>query len=170
MKGVGRRTQLLDDLRNRRRYWKLKKKIEKDEDESLSIEHREEIKVIFRKSVDLLISSILNNNTNKPGWRLSKGLEKVHVIFKCGRKGIIIELVARGTNSLAVAHLIEFHKHGPASVPLAEGDNRFVSPRIRFICDDGFLLQRLSLSHLVTFQQGFITVTADCWPQDHLEN
>jgi hypothetical protein len=24
MKGVGRRTQLLDDLRNRRRYWELK--------------------------------------------------------------------------------------------------------------------------------------------------
>ena len=43
MKGVGRRiTQLLDDLRNRSRYWKLKwkLKIEKDGDDSLSIEHK----------------------------------------------------------------------------------------------------------------------------------
>jgi hypothetical protein len=28
VKGVGRRTQLLDDLRNRRRYWELKEKAE----------------------------------------------------------------------------------------------------------------------------------------------
>ena len=43
VKGVGRRrTQLLDDLRNRRRYWDLKSKlkIEKDGDDSLSIEHK----------------------------------------------------------------------------------------------------------------------------------
>ena len=38
VKGVGRkRTELLDDLRNRRRYRELKK-IEKDGDDSLSIE------------------------------------------------------------------------------------------------------------------------------------
>jgi hypothetical protein len=28
VKGVGRRTQLLDDLRNRRRYWELKEEAE----------------------------------------------------------------------------------------------------------------------------------------------
>ena len=28
VKGLGRRTQLLDDLRNRRRYWELKEKAE----------------------------------------------------------------------------------------------------------------------------------------------
>ena len=43
MKGVGRiRTELLDDLRIRRRYWELRKKlkIERDGDDSLSIEHK----------------------------------------------------------------------------------------------------------------------------------
>ena len=53
MKG-GRRTQLLEDLRNRRRYWKLK--IQEDGNDSLSHEHKEEIKVIFYKSLDLLTS------------------------------------------------------------------------------------------------------------------
>ena len=41
VKGVGRRrTQLLDDLRNRRRYWepKRKLKIEKDGDDSISVD------------------------------------------------------------------------------------------------------------------------------------
>jgi hypothetical protein len=28
LEGVGKRTQLLDDLRNRRRYWELKEKAE----------------------------------------------------------------------------------------------------------------------------------------------
>ena len=43
VKGVERRrTQLLDDLRNRRRYWELKEEAEdrKDADDSLSIEHK----------------------------------------------------------------------------------------------------------------------------------
>ena len=43
MKGVERRrTQLLDNLRNRRRYWELKEEAEdqKDGDDSLSIEHK----------------------------------------------------------------------------------------------------------------------------------
>ena len=69
VKGVGRRrrrTELLDDLRNKRRYWKLKEEamIEIDGNYSLSIEHREEVH-IFHKSMDLLISSILNNNNFK---------------------------------------------------------------------------------------------------------
>ena len=43
VKGVGRRrTQLLEDLRNRRRYWKLKEVAEnlKNGSNSLSIEHK----------------------------------------------------------------------------------------------------------------------------------
>ena len=43
VKKVGRRrTQLLDDLKNRRRYWELKEKVEdrKYGDGSLSIEHK----------------------------------------------------------------------------------------------------------------------------------
>ena len=57
VKGLGRRTQLLDDLSIRRRYWELK---EEDGNDSLSIELKEGIR-IFRKSMDLLINSILNN-------------------------------------------------------------------------------------------------------------
>jgi hypothetical protein len=37
-------------------------KVEKGGNDRLSIEHIEEIKVIFHKSIDLLISSILNND------------------------------------------------------------------------------------------------------------
>ena len=62
VKGVGRRrTQLLDDLRDRRTYWELKEEAEdrKDGDDSLSIDHK-----YLSKSLDLLISSILNNNNN----------------------------------------------------------------------------------------------------------
>jgi hypothetical protein len=36
--------------------------MEKDGNDILSIEHKEEIQVIFHKYMDLLISSILNNN------------------------------------------------------------------------------------------------------------
>jgi hypothetical protein len=36
-------------------------KIENDGNDSLSIEHKEKIQFIFLKSIDLLISSILNN-------------------------------------------------------------------------------------------------------------
>ena len=63
VKEEGRITQLLDDLRNRRRYWELKGelKIEIHGNDSLLIEHKEEI-YIFHKSMDLLVSSILNNN------------------------------------------------------------------------------------------------------------
>ena len=57
MKGVGKRTQLLDDLIIRRRYWELKKKLKIEENGkgSLSIEHKYGI---FHKSLDLLISSL----------------------------------------------------------------------------------------------------------------
>jgi hypothetical protein len=49
-----RRTQLLDDLRNRRRYWELKLMIGKDGNDSLPIEQKKEIQVIFHNSMDLL--------------------------------------------------------------------------------------------------------------------
>ena len=66
VKGVGRRrTQLLDDLRNRREDTGKMKIKEEDGNNSLSIKHKEEIPIhIFHKSMDLLISSILNNNNN----------------------------------------------------------------------------------------------------------
>ena len=59
VKWVGR-TQLLDDLRNRRR----KLKIGKVGNDILSIKHEVEIQVIFHTSMDLTISSINNNNNN----------------------------------------------------------------------------------------------------------
>ena len=64
VKVVGRRrTQLLDDLRDRRRYWELKEEAEMDGNDSLSIEHKEEIR-IFHKSIDLPISTLNKNNNN----------------------------------------------------------------------------------------------------------
>ena len=64
-KGVGRRRiQPLDNLRSRIRYWELMEKAEDRNggNDSLSREYTEEIQVISRKSMDLLTSSILNNN------------------------------------------------------------------------------------------------------------
>ena len=62
VKGVGRRTQIPDDLRNRR-CWKLEKeaKDRKRWKVHLSYVYKQEIKVIFHKSTDQLISSMLNN-------------------------------------------------------------------------------------------------------------
>ena len=87
LKGVGRRrrrTQLLDDLRNKRRHWGLKEEIEDQEDGNncLSIQHKEEVH-IFHKSIDLLTSSIPNNSNNntlslesvKNFWLSSRNLE-----------------------------------------------------------------------------------------------
>ena len=70
VKGIGRRRrrkQLLADLLNRKIYWGIKGKnlkIEKDENDSLSHEYEKEIQFIFLKSMDRLISNILNNNSN----------------------------------------------------------------------------------------------------------
>jgi hypothetical protein len=49
VKGVGRRTWLLDELRNRRSYWELRRKLKtvKGGNDGLSIEHKEEMQVIF---------------------------------------------------------------------------------------------------------------------------
>jgi len=65
VKGVGRRTQLLDDLRNRRRYWELKEEAEDRKRWRRQFINRTSI---FHKSLDLLISSILNNNTKGPKY------------------------------------------------------------------------------------------------------
>ena len=40
----------------------MKLKVEKDGNDSLSIEHKEEIQIIFRMYMDLLIKRILNYN------------------------------------------------------------------------------------------------------------
>jgi hypothetical protein len=39
-------------------------KIEKNGNDSLSIEHKEEIQVTFLRSMDLVITNIINNNNN----------------------------------------------------------------------------------------------------------
>ena len=60
VKGVGRRrTQLLDDLRKRRRYWEVMEEAEDRKKMERAI-YQSNIS-IFRKSLDLLISRILNN-------------------------------------------------------------------------------------------------------------
>ena len=56
------RRELLDDVRNRR-HWELKEEAE-DRINILSIEHTEEIQVVFHISMDLIINSIINNNNN----------------------------------------------------------------------------------------------------------
>ena len=51
-KGVGKRTKLLNNLRNRRRYWALKEKAEdrkKGGNYSLSHEHKKGIQLTFYK-------------------------------------------------------------------------------------------------------------------------
>ena len=66
VKGIGRgRAQVLDDLRNRKRYRDPKEEAEDRNrwKHSLSVEQKEEIH-IFYKSVDLLVSSILNKSNN----------------------------------------------------------------------------------------------------------
>ena len=57
----GRSTQFLDDMRNRRRYWELKEEAKDRErgKRQLIMEYKEGIKVIFLKSMGLLINSIL---------------------------------------------------------------------------------------------------------------
>ena len=80
VKGVGRRrTQLLDDLRNRRRFLELKEEV-LDVNDSLSIEYKEEIKMIFHKFMDLIISNIPNNNIRKSSSMISD--MKLHLIIK----------------------------------------------------------------------------------------
>ena len=58
VKGVGRSTQLLNDLRNGRKYLELNEEAAYGK---MWIENKEEIQVIFHKSMDLLTGSILNN-------------------------------------------------------------------------------------------------------------
>ena len=66
MKGVGRsRTQLLDDLRNRRRYWELKEEAADRKRLKLQFINRTYgTNTYLPKSTDLIIRSILNNSNN----------------------------------------------------------------------------------------------------------
>ena len=57
VKGVGRKTLFLDDLRNRISYWELK--IEKGGNNTLSCKHNKKIDVIFHKFIDLPTGSTL---------------------------------------------------------------------------------------------------------------
>ena len=59
VKGVGRRrTQFLDDLRNRRRHWELKEEAE-DRKRTETTVYQSNVSIIH-KSLDLLTSRILN--------------------------------------------------------------------------------------------------------------
>ena len=66
VKGVGRRRrQLLDDLRNIRRYWELKEEAEdRNRWNQQFINRKQGGNNIFHKSMDLIITSILKNNNN----------------------------------------------------------------------------------------------------------
>ena len=57
IKEIGRRTQY--DLQNRRRHWELKEEIEEDGNDSLSLEHMDQIQITFHKSKDMIISNII---------------------------------------------------------------------------------------------------------------
>ena len=64
VKGAGRRTQLTDDSREKRRYWELKEEVKywkkwNGRFNNLSHEHKEEIQVLFHTFEDLLTSSIV---------------------------------------------------------------------------------------------------------------
>ena len=62
-----KKTQLLNDLRNRKRYWELNRNLKirkKKLKRQLNIEHKEEIHAIYHNSTDVIISSIFNNNNN----------------------------------------------------------------------------------------------------------
>ena len=65
VEGVGRRrSQLLDDLRYRRRYWEVKEEAEDRKRWKRQFMSRKNvyIQVIFQKSMDQLRSSASNNN------------------------------------------------------------------------------------------------------------
>ena len=60
-KGVGKRTKLLNNLRNRRRYWEVKEEAEdrkKVEKMAFHLSRRKKLKVFFHMSMDLFTSSI----------------------------------------------------------------------------------------------------------------
>ena len=64
VKGVRRRTQLIGSLRNRTRYSELNEEAKdrkRDGNDCFPHENKEEIQVIFHRSMDLLIINILNN-------------------------------------------------------------------------------------------------------------
>ena len=59
VKGVGRRTQFVDDLRNRRRYWELKEEAEDQNMQTIVYQSNIRKEYKFPKFMDQLISSIL---------------------------------------------------------------------------------------------------------------
>ena len=81
----------------------MKLKIEKDGNDSLSIEHKEEI-YIFHKSMDLLISNILNNN--------SEGVELMEIFHWQVRVSKIAEQVGKCYGSCHAINTddLQFHK------------------------------------------------------------
>ena len=68
VKGVGRRrTQLADDLRNRRRHWELESEA-KSKNMETNVYHTnvsKQIKFTFHKSIDILTSSIYNHKNER---------------------------------------------------------------------------------------------------------
>ena len=62
VKGVGRRTHLLDDLKKKKKILGAKGGSESDGNDGLSVDHKEEIPIIVHKTIDLPISSVLNNS------------------------------------------------------------------------------------------------------------
>ena len=80
MKGVGRRrTQLLDDLRNMRRYWELKGKLKIKTDGN-------DYQSNIRKSINLLITRILNNNNNNNKIIIIIILKIINNLFQINKK------------------------------------------------------------------------------------
>ena len=98
MKEVGRRrrrrTQLLDDLTNRRRYWELKEEAEdkKDGNDRVSHELKEEITVIFHKLIELLIGNTFKYHVSCTDGKISVRINLLfylylppssHLIYAC---------------------------------------------------------------------------------------
>jgi len=62
----------------------MKLNIEKDGNDSLSIEHGDKIQAIFRKSIDLLISrNINNNNNNNNDMELESSRLPIMLFLRC---------------------------------------------------------------------------------------
>ena len=67
------------------------RRLKKDGNDSLSIEHKEEIQVILRKSMDLLISSILNGSFYS-FLRIPHGYTQEEQNFECKYSVVFLEL------------------------------------------------------------------------------
>ena len=81
-KNIGRKTQHLDDLINRRTYWDLREETEVW-NPSLSHEHLKEIQATFHKFMNLIIGSTLNNNTSISNNNINNNFIYVQNISVC---------------------------------------------------------------------------------------